>query len=100
MTASHQIRTAVAIGKFFQKIRRDQRISLQSIALQSGIPMDLLVKIESGNVLAIKEDAQFIVDVTNRIAKNLHVNLEEFYPSQSHANALNMGYLSLKDGCK
>ena len=81
MITSQHIRTAVAIGKFFQKTRREKRIGLQSVSIQSGIPMDLLVKIESGNLLSIKRDVQYITYITDMIAKNLHVSIEEHYPT-------------------
>ncbi len=41
--------------------------------------MDLLVKIESGNLLSIKRDVQYITYITDMIAKNLHVSIEEYY---------------------
>lgn len=76
-----EIRIAVTIGKFFQKTRRERKIALHSVSVQSGIPMSLLVKIESGNILSIKRNAEYIDQITHMIAKNLHVNIDEYYPS-------------------
>ena len=81
MITLQKIRTAVTIGKFFQKTRREKKIGLHSVSIQSGIPMNLLVKIESGNILSINRDAKYIDHITNMIAKNLHVNIDEYYPS-------------------
>lgn len=92
-----QIRIAVAVGKFFQKTRRERKISLHTISIQSGIPMNLLVKIESGNILSIKRNAKYIEHITNMIAKNLHVNINEYYPSPTSISKIDEAKTSRLD---
>jgi cytoskeletal protein RodZ len=76
-----EIRIAVTVGRLFQKTRQEQKIGLHAVSIQSGIPMSLLVKIESGNTLSIKRNSQYIDQITHMIAKNLHVDIDEYYPS-------------------
>jgi len=90
MVTTQQIRTAVTIGKLFQKTRREKNIQLHTISNQSGIPLDLLVKIESGNLLAIKRDAKSIEYITNIIAQNLDINIDEYYPSKTRLDVDNV----------
>ena len=80
MITLQKIRTAVTIGKLFQKTRREKKIGLHAVSTQSGIPMTLLVKIESGNILSIQRDSQYIEHITKMVAKNLHLNLDAYYP--------------------
>jgi len=92
-----KIRIAVTIGKFFQKTRREKKIGLHSVSIQSGIPMNLLVQIESGNILSIKKNAEYIDHITNMIAKNLHVNIDEYYPSKPRLTPLETPSETIQD---
>ena len=97
MVTSVQIRTAVSIGKLFQKTRREKHIELHTLSNRSSIPMDLLVKIESGNLLAINRNTKYIEQITNRIAKNLQINICEFYPPRVRLDEGNVVQLFSQD---
>lgn len=90
MVTLKQIRTAVTVGKLFQKARREKGIELHAVSSQSGIPMELLVKIESGNLLALKHDTKSIEHISHIVAKNLQINIEEHYPPKVQFVAANV----------
>ncbi len=100
MVTMQQIQTAVTVGKLFQKTRREKSIGLHTVSNQSGIPLDLLVKIESGNLLAIKRDAKSIEHITKIIANNLGIKIDEYYPTKTQLDATNIVELFPQDSEK